>query len=57
MRSSGDDKMGDGRYCSFECIHFHENFEMIDDEEREVSFCDLGNSEIYTRDFCSDYEE
>lgn len=49
--------MSDGNYCTFSCIHFHENFEMIDDEEVETSFCDLGNSEIYNRSFCEDYEE
>ncbi len=49
--------MRDGDYCSIYCIHFHENFETIDDEETEVSYCELGNSEIYNRSFCEDYEE
>ena len=49
--------MSNGDYCTFSCKHFNENFETIDDEETKVSFCDLGNSEIYTRSFCEDYEE
>ena len=59
MRATAEDmkKMSDGDYCNVNCIHFHENFEIIDDEEREVSFCELGNSEIYNRSFCQDYEE
>lgn len=52
-----DNKMSDGDYCNIDCIHFCENFETIDDEETEVSYCDLGNSEIYNRSFCEDYEE
>ena len=49
--------MSCGEYCSISYKHFHENFEVIDDEEIEVSFCDLGNSEIYNRSFCEDYEK
>ena len=44
-----------GKICGVGCLHFHENFEVIGDEEREVSYCDLGNTEIYNRQYCEDY--
>ena len=50
-------KMSNGNYCNINCRYFRETFEMMDNEEREVSYCDLGNSEIYNRNFCEDYEE
>ena len=46
-----------GGYCCIDCIYFNENFEVIGDEEMEVSFCDLGNAEIYNRQYCEDYLE
>lgn len=51
-----------GDYCSFNCIHFRNNYEGEYDaegnySEREVSYCDLGNSEIYNRNYCENYEE
>lgn len=50
------DKMSDGRYCNFKCKHFREYFE-DDDPNMDISFCDLGHSEIHNREFCKDYEE
>ena len=48
--------MSNGNYCNIRCRHFRETYEMIDDEEREVSYCALGNSEIYNRKYCEDCE-
>ena len=57
IKQNGDNKMSQGQYCNFNCIHFRETYEMVHDEEREVSYCALGNSEIYNRNFCENYQE
>ncbi len=53
---NGGNKMSNGDYCNIRCRHFRETYEMVDDEEREVSYCALGNSEIYNRNYCEDCE-
>ena len=48
--------MASGDYCDENCKWYREFFEMTDDEEVDESYCELGHSEIFNRNFCEYYE-
>ena len=57
MRTTGgDNKMTNGDYCDGNCIHFREDYELVGDEEVDMTICALGHMEIYNRAFCEDYQ-
>ncbi len=48
----------DGWYCSYNCKYYLEYYEGDQmDADHDFSYCALGNTEIYNRNFCKDYEE
>ena len=48
--------MASGAFCDANCIHFREDYELVGDEEVEMTVCALGHMEIYNRLFCEDYQ-
>ena len=45
-----------GEFCNANCIHFREDYELVGDEEVNMTVCALGHTEIYNRAFCEDYQ-
>lgn len=52
----GDKKMTNGEFCNANCRHFREDYELVGDEEVNMTVCALGHTEIYNRAFCEDYQ-
>lgn len=48
--------MTNGEFCNANCRHFREDYELVGDEEVNMTVCALGHTEIYNRAFCEDYQ-